>query len=36
MLWVLKRIVSMRRLFWAPKTYANNYDEENIYNFGLS
>ena len=21
MLWVLKRTVSMRRLFWAPKTY---------------
>ena len=24
-LWVLKRIVSMRQFFWAPKTYANNY-----------
>ena len=23
MLWVLKRIVSMRRFFWAPKTYVN-------------
>ena len=25
MLWVLKRSVSMRRFFWAPKTYAKNY-----------
>ena len=25
MLWVLKRIVSMRRFFWAPKTYVKNY-----------
>ena len=24
MLWVLKRTVSMRRFFWAPKTYAKN------------
>ena len=25
MLWVLKRTISMRRFFWAPKTYAKNY-----------
>ena len=25
MLWVLKKTVSMRRFFWAPKTYAKNY-----------
>ena len=35
MLWVLKRTVSMRRFFWAPKTYAKSYWEENIYNFTL-
>ena len=35
MLWVLKRIVSMRRFFWAPKTYALNHGLENIYNFTL-
>ena len=32
MLWVLKRTISMRRFFWAPKTYAQNYGLENIYN----
>ena len=36
MLWVLKRTVSMRRFFWAPKTYAKNYGKENIYNFTSS
>ena len=35
MLWVLKRIISMKRSFWAPKTYAKNYGEENIHNFLL-
>ena len=35
MLWVLKRTVSMRRFFWAPKTYAKKYVLENIYNFTL-
>ena len=29
MLWVLKRTVSMRRFFWAPKAYML----KNIYNF---
>ena len=33
MLWVLKRTVSMRRFFWAPKTYTKNYGLENIHNF---
>ena len=35
MLWVLKRTVSMRRYFWAPKTYAKTDELENIYNFTL-
>ena len=35
MLWVLKRTVSMRRFFWAPKTYAQTDGKENIYNFTL-
>ena len=35
MLLVLKRTVSTRRFFWAPKTYAKNYGQENIYNFTL-
>ena len=35
MLWVLKRTVSMRRFFWAPKTYAKYHGYENIYNFTL-
>ena len=35
MLWVLKRTVSMRRFFWAPKTYAQNNGQENIYNLML-
>ena len=35
MLWVLKRILSMRQFFWAPKTYALKYGQENIYNFTL-
>ena len=37
MLWVLKRRVSMRRFFWAPKTYRYVKIDglENIYNFTL-
>ena len=35
MLWVLKRTVSMRRFFWAPKTYVQTDGLENIYNFKL-
>ena len=35
MLWVLKRTVSMRRFFWAPKTYVQSDGFENIYNFTL-
>ena len=34
-LWVLKRTVSMRRFFWAPKTYVKTNGYENIYNFRL-
>ena len=33
MLWVLKRTVSKRRFFWAPKTYVKTDRWENIYNF---
>ena len=36
MLWVLKRTVSMRRFFWAPKTYVKTDGlEKNIYIFTL-
>ena len=35
MLWVLKITVSMRRFFWAPKTYVKTDGQENIYNFTL-
>ena len=35
MLWVLKRIVSMRRFFWAAKTYVKTDGLENIYNCTL-
>ena len=35
MLWVLKRTVSMRQFFWAPRTYAKNYWKEYIYDFTL-
>ena len=35
MLWVLKRTVSVRRSFWAPKTHAKNYGQENISIFTL-
>ena len=35
MLWVLKRTVSMRRLFWAPKTYAKTDGKEIILKFTL-
>ena len=31
MLWVLKRTVSMRQFFWAPKTYVKIDGYENIY-----
>ena len=33
MLWVLKRTVSMRRFFWAPKTYVKIDGFENIFQF---
>ena len=33
MLWVLKRTVSMRLFFWAPKTYDKIDSLENINNF---
>ena len=29
MLWVLKRTVSMRRFFWAPKTYVKGDSKPN-------
>ena len=35
MLWVLKRTVSMRWFFWAPKTYVQTDGLEDIYNFIL-
>ena len=35
MVWVLKRTVSMRRFFWAPKTYVKIDGKEIIYNFTL-
>ena len=35
MLWVLKSTVSMRRFFWAPKTYVKTDRLENIYKFEL-
>ena len=35
MLWVLKRTVSMRRFFLAPKTYAKIGGLENVYKFML-
>ena len=35
MLLVLKRTVSIRRFFWAPKTYVKTDGSENIYNFTL-
>ena len=35
MLWVLKRTVSLRRFFWAPKTYVKTDGQENIYIFKL-
>ena len=33
MLWVLKRTLSMRRFFWAPKTYVQTVGKENIVIF---
>ena len=35
MLWVLKRIVSLRRFFWAHKTYVQTDGLEYFYNFTL-
>ena len=35
MLWVLKRTVSMRWFFWAPRTYVKRNGYENIHNFTL-
>ena len=35
MLWVLKRTVSMRRFFWAPKRYVKIDGWENINNYTL-
>ena len=35
MLWVLKRTVSVRGFFWAPKKYAKTDELENIYNCTL-
>ena len=35
MLWVLKRTISLRRFFLAPKTCAKKYGLENLYNFTL-
>ena len=35
MLWVLKRTVSMRGIFCAPKTYVKTDGYESIYNFML-
>ena len=35
MLWVLKRAVSMRQFFWAPKKYVKTDGQINIYNFTL-
>ena len=35
MLWVLKRTVSMRRFFWAPKTHVYIDCLENNFNFPL-
>ena len=33
--WVLKRTVSMKWFFWAPKTYVQTDGLENIENFTL-
>ena len=35
MLWVLKRTVSMRRFFWAPKICVQTDGLESIYNLTL-
>ena len=35
MLWVLKRNISMRRFFWAPKTHVKTDGKDNIYKFTL-
>ena len=35
MLWVLERTLSMRRFFWAPKTYVKTDGYESIYKFTL-
>ena len=34
-LWVVKRTVSLRQFFWAPKTYVQADGFEKIYNFTL-
>ena len=36
MLWVLKRTVSMRQFFCAPKKYVKTDREENIHIFTLN
>ena len=36
MLWVLKRTLSLRRFFLAPKTYVQTDGLENIYKFTLN
>ena len=36
MLWMLKRTVSMRWFFWAPKTFVKIDGYENIYNCWLN
>ena len=35
MVWVLKRTVSMRQVFLAPKTHAKTDGQKNNYNFML-
>ena len=35
MLWVLKRAVSLRQFFWAPKTNVKIDAKENVHNFTL-
>ena len=35
MFWVLKKILSTRPFFWAPKTFIETDEKENKYNFML-
>ena len=35
MLWVLNGTVSIRRFFWAPKTYVKTDGQENNHTFTL-